>query len=141
MSATVFAAARYGAVDDSTATGLLVGNIGYTYATEQAFAKNHVGSDVGASLYNESTEISISGVVKTKATGLVPDMAAVLTLANSSADSLALDSKNLFTTPTAGAGVLVTGASLNRVNSEFENGEITAIYKPLVSLSSPSVVS
>jgi hypothetical protein len=141
MSATVFAAARYGAVDDSTATGLLVGNIGYTYASEQAFAKNHIGSDVGASMYNESTAITVSGVVKTKSTGLVPDIAAVLTLANSSADSLAVDSKNLFTAPTSGAGVLVTGASLNRVNSEFENGEVTAIYKPLISLSSPAVLT
>jgi hypothetical protein len=141
MSATVFAAARYGATDDSSATGLLVGNISYTYSSEQAFAKNHLGSDVGASLYNESTEISISGVVKTKATGLVPDIAAVLTLANSSADTLAADSKNLFTTPTAGAGVLVTGATLNRVNSEFENGEVSAIYKPLISLSSPAVLT
>jgi len=140
MAATVFGAARYGVVDDSTATGLLVGNISYSYTSEQAFAKDHIGCDVGMSIYNDSTEISISGVVKTKATGLVPDIAAALTLANSSADTLGLDSKNLFTTP-SGAGVIVTGANLNRVNSEFENGEVTAVYKPLVSVSSPTVLT
>jgi hypothetical protein len=140
MAATVFGAARYGVVDDSTATGLLVGNISYSYTSEQAFAKNHIGCDVGMSIYNDSTEITISGIVKTKATGLVPDIAAALTLANSSEDSLALDSKNLFTTP-SGAGVIVTGASMNRVNSEFENGEVTAIYKPLVSVSGPTVLT
>jgi hypothetical protein len=140
MAATVFGAARYGVVDDSTATGLLVGNMSYSYTSEQAFAKDHIGCDVGMSIYNDSTEISISGVVKTKATGLVPDIAAALTLANSSADTLALDSKNLFTSP-SGAGVIVTGANLNRVNSEFENGEVTAVYKPLVSVSSPTVLT
>ena len=140
MAATVFGAARYGVVDDSTATGLLVGNISYSYTSEQAFAKDHIGCDVGMSIYNDSTEITISGVVKTKTTGLVPDIAAALTLANSGADTLALDSKNLFTTP-SGAGVIVTGANLNRVNSEFENGEVTAVYKPLISVSSPTVLT
>lgn len=140
MSATVFGAARYGVIDDSSATGLLVGNISYSYSSEQAFAKDHLGCDVGMSVYNDSTEISISGVVKTKATGLVPDIAAVLTLANSSADTLGLDSKNLFTSPSS-AGVVVTGATLNRVNSEFENGEVSAIYKPLISVSSPTVLT
>lgn len=140
MAATVFGAARYGVVDDSTATGLLVGNISYSYTSEQAFAKDHIGCDVGMSIYNDSTEISISGVVKTKGTGLVPDIAAALSLANSSADTLALDSKNLFTSP-SGAGVIVTGANLNRVNSEFENGEVTAVYKPLVSVSGPTVLT
>jgi hypothetical protein len=119
---------------------LLVGNISYSYTSEQAFAKDHIGCDVGMSIYNDSTEISISGVVKTKGTGLVPDIAAALSLANSSADTLGLDSKNLFTSP-SGAGVIVTGANLNRVNSEFENGEVTAVYKPLVSVSGPTVLT
>ncbi len=141
MSATVFGSARYGVNDDSSATGLFVGNISYAYTAEQAFAKDHTGSDASMSLYNDSTEITISGVVKTKATGLVPDIAAVLTLANSSADSLAADSKNLFSTPVANAGVIVTGATLNRVNTEFENGEISAVYKPMFASNAPSVLS
>jgi hypothetical protein len=140
MAATVFGAARYGVVDDSTVTGLLVGNISYSYTSEQAFAKNHIGCDVGMSIFNDSTEITISGVVKTLATGLVPDIAATLVLANSSADTLAADSKNLFTSA-SGAGVVVTGATLNRVNSEFENGEVSAIFKPLVSVSAPTVLT
>lgn len=124
-------------VDDATATGLHVGSISYSYTSEQAFAKNHIGSDVSMSLYNQTTDISISGVVKTQATGLVPDIAAVLTLANSSADTLAADSKNLFGSPVANAGVVVTGATMSRANSEFETGEITAIFKPGFATNSP----
>lgn len=137
MSATVFGTARYGVVDDSTATGLFVGSVGYTYNSEQAFAKDHLGCDVSMSLYNDSTDVSISGVVKTQATGLAPAISDVLTLANSSADTLGLDNSNLFSIPVGGAGVIITGATMSRSNTEFETGELTAVYKPMFSSSTP----
>lgn len=141
MSATVFGASRYGVTDDSTATGLLVGSFSSAYSTEQAFAKDHLGCDVSMSLYNDSTEITCSGVVAVKATGLVPDLAAVLTFANDSADTLSTNDKNLFSTSNANAGAVVTGANLTRANSEFETGDVTAIFKPLIPTNSPTVLT
>ena len=141
MSATVHGASRFGITDDSSATGLLVGQMTTTYTADTAMAKNHIGCDVGISFYNHSAEVSCSGVVAVKATGLVPDLAAAITLANSSADSLATNSKTLFTTPVANAGLMVSGATLTRSGTEFETGDITAIYKPLIANNAPSTVS
>ena len=141
MSATVHGASRFGITDDSSATGLLVGQMTTTYTADTAMAKNHIGCDVGISFYNDSAEVSCSGVVAVKATGLVPDLAAAITLANSSADSLATNSKNLFTTPVANAGLMVSGATLTRAGTEFETGDVTSIFKPLIASNAPSTVS
>ena len=141
MSATVYGASRFGITDDSSATGLLVGQMSTAYSADMAMVKNHIGCDVGISFYNDSSEVSCSGVVAVKATGLIPDLAAAITLANSSADSLATNSKNLFTTPVANAGLMVSAATLTRSGTEFETGDITAIFKPLIATNAPSVVS
>lgn len=141
MSATVFGAARFGVVDDDTATGLAIGSLNYNYTTEQAFAKNHTGSDFAFAIYNDSAEVTADGVVAVKATGFVKDLASVVTLANESADSLSLNDQNLFTTADANAGTVVTGGSLTRSNNEFETGSLTMIFKPLVATNSPSTIA
>ena len=141
MSATVHGAARFGVTDDSTATGLLVGQMITTYTADTAFMKNHIGCDVGMSLYNDSSEVSCSGVVAVKATGLIPDLASAISLLNSSADTLATNSKNLFTTPVANAGLIVTGATLTRSGSEFETGDVSTMYKPLIAANAGALVS
>lgn len=141
MSATVYATARFGIVAEVTATGLFLGTFTTDYTADIEYLKNHIGCDVGLSIYNDSSEISCDGVVATKATGLVPVLAATITLANDSADTLGTNKKNLFTTPVGSAGVIVTGATLTRTNSQFETGSVKAVYKPLVSTTSPSVIS
>ena len=133
MSATVFGTARFGVLKELTATGLMVGTMTTNYTADMATAKNHLGCDAALSLFNDSSEVSCEGVVAVKTTGLVPDLAAAITLANSAADSLASNHKNLFTANEAGAGLIVTGASLTRANSEFETGSVTSILKPLIS--------
>lgn len=141
MGATVHSQSRHGLADESAATGLTVASMSTKYAVETTFVKNHIGCNVGFSLFNDTSEVTCSGVVAVKATGIVPDLAAAITLANASVDSLSTNSKNLFSTPVGGAGLIVTGATLNRVNNDFENGDLTSMYNPLVSLSSPTVLT
>jgi hypothetical protein len=135
MAATVFGTPRYGVVNDTTLTGLAVGSYTASLETEQAFAKNHLGNDVAMSIFNDSQTITLSGVVAVLATGLVPSLAAAVTLANGT------QSAKLFTTPDAGANFVVTGASLTRANTEFETGEISGVYKPLIGVGSPTVLT
>lgn len=141
MAATVHGAPRFGIVDESSSTGLLLAEYTTTYTVQTAYAKNHIGCDVGVSFFNDAADVTCNGVIAVKATGLVPDLAAVLTSANSAADSLATNSKNLFSTPNANAGLLVTGASMKRVNSDFETGDVSATYRPLVATNAPSTLT
>jgi len=140
MAATVFGTARFGVLKELTATGLMVGNMTTTYSAEMVTAKNHLGCDASLALFNDASEVTCSGVVAVKATGLVPDLASAITLANSAADSLATNSKNLFTGLESGAGLIVTGASLTRANAEFETGEVTSVLKPLISTSGTAIL-
>jgi len=141
MGATVYGASRYGLVDDSLATGLLLGTFSSNSSVEEAFAKNHIGCDVSMALYNDGAEVECGGVVAVKATGLALNLASVLTLLNVSADSLNTNSANLFTTPVANAALVVRTVGLERTNTGFEEGSIGSIYKPLIATNSPTALT
>jgi hypothetical protein len=141
MAATVHGASRFGITDDSSTTGLLLGDLSYDYSVEITYAMNHIGNKVSMALLNDMTEVTASGVVAVKGTGMTIDLGSALTLANTTADTLNLNSQNLFSTAVANAGMVVSGASLKRTNSDFETGEIKAIFNPLIATSSPSTVS
>jgi len=141
MSATVYGAARHGATDDSSATGLLVGDYSVDNTIEIGYAKNHIGNDVAMSLFNDKSETTCSGVVASKTTGLTVDLADVITFANSTADSLATNSQNLMNTAVANSNTVITGVSLKRVNSDFETGDIKAIFNPLIATNAPVTIS
>jgi hypothetical protein len=137
MAARNFSLARFGTVDESSATGLYLGEITYDYQSDKVDIKNHISSTVGFTLSDPRTDIKLSGVVTTKTTGFTPAIASALTLANSSADTLALNAKGLFGTPVSGASVVVYAASLKRVNSDFETGDCSAIFHPEVAAGAP----
>ena len=141
MAARNFSLAQYGAINDQTATGIFIGSIAYAYAANKVDLKDHTDSTVGFSLADDKTDVTISGAIVAKTTGLVPAIGGVLTLANSAANSLTLNSKGLFTTPVANAGVVVTGATMTRTNSDFESGDITAVFHPGVTTNAPVSVS
>lgn len=141
MAATVYASARYGASAETSATGLHVGTLTFNYTTEQAYAPNHIGCDVGLSVYNDKADVTIDGVVAVKATGAIGDLAATVTLANTSADSLNLLSDRMFSTPVANASLVITGGSLTRGNTAFETGSLQAIYNPLIATNAPSTLT
>lgn len=141
MAATVHGASRFGITDDSTATGLLLGELSYDYTVDITYSMNHVGDKVSMALLSDASEVSASGVVAVKGTGFVLDLGDALTLANATVDSLNLNSQNLMSTPVANAGTVITGASLKRVNSDFETGDLKAIFNPLIAVNAPSTVS
>jgi hypothetical protein len=141
MSATVYAAARYGVVNDNTATGLHLASFSTNSEVDEAFALNHGGSTIGYSMYNDRATVDVSGVVAVKATGLALNLASVLALANVTADSLNTTTGNLFTTSVGNAGLLVKSVSLTRTNTGFEEGSIGGVYFPLVATNSPSTLA
>lgn len=137
MAARNFSLTRFGTVDDSSATGLFLGEITYDYQSDKVDVKNHIGSTVGFTLADPRTDVKISGVVTTKTAGMTPAIASVLSLANTSADSLTVTTKGIFGTAVANAGVVVYAASLKRTNSDFETGDISAIFHPEVVTNAP----
>jgi hypothetical protein len=137
MAARNFSLSRFGTIDESSATGLFLGEITYDYGSEMVPIKNHISTTVGFTLADPKTEVKMSGVVTTKTAGFTPALASVLTLANSSADTLALNTKGIFGTAVANAGVVVIGGSLKRVNSDYETGDCTGIFHPEVVTNAP----
>lgn len=141
MAATVFSSARYGLTKDTTATGLHLANLSFDYVTEQAEVRNHIGCEVGLAVYNDGADVSCDGVVESKTTGFVTDLAAVVVLANTSADSLDLMGQNMFSTPSANDGLILTGGNVARTNTGFETGSMTLRYRPLIATNSPSTLT
>ena len=141
MAATVHGTSRFGMTADSTATGLLLGELSYDYTVEITYAMNHIGNKVSMALLNDMTEISFSGVVAVKTTGFVLNLGDALTLANESADSLSLNDQNLISTPVANSNTVISSLSLSRTNSDFETGKGSAIFNPLIATNSPSVIT
>ena len=141
MAARNFSLARFGTVDETTATGVYLGEITYDYQADKVDMKNHISSTVGFTLSDSRTDIKLSGVVTTKTAGFTPALASVLTLANSTSDSLDLEDKGSFGTPVANAGVVVYGATLKRVNGDFETGDASAIYHPETVTNAPVSLS
>jgi hypothetical protein len=137
MAARNFSLTRFGTVDESSATGLFLGEITYDYQSDKVDVKNHIGSTVGFTLADPRTDVKISGVVTTKSAGMTPAIASVLSLANTSADSLAVTTKGIFGTAVGSAGVVVYAATLKRANSDFETGDLSAIFHPEVATNSP----
>ena len=137
MAARNFSLAQYGAADDSSATGLYVAKVGYSYKADKVDLKNHIACTVGFSLTDDSVDVKISGAVVSKTAGMTPAIASVISLANTSANSLTLTTKSIFSTPVANAGIVVVGANLERSNSEFETGDIDAVYHPGVTTNAP----
>lgn len=141
MSATVFGTAKFGLASEASSTGLFAANVNYGGNSEVAYAPNHVGQDVGMSIYNESIDVTVDGVVAIKGAGLVVGIADTVTLANTTADSLTVTTDILKVTPVANASVIVTQASLKRSNTGFEMGDITAVFKPGIDATAVSTAS
>jgi len=137
MAARNFSLARFGIVDDASATGLFLGELSYDYSADKTDVKNHIGSTVGFTLADPRAEIKFSGVVRTKTNGFTSALASVVALTNTTADSLTLNSAGIFGTPVTNAGVVITGASLKRTNSDYETGDATGMFHPEVVTNAP----
>lgn len=137
MGAKNFSLSQYGAADDSAATGLYIGEVSYQYEVDKVDIKNHIASTVGFTLTDDRTLVGFSGAVVTKTAGITSALGSVVALLNTTANSLVLTTKGLFSTPVSGAGIVVIGATLKRANSEFETGDVNGIYHPGAITSAP----
>lgn len=138
MSATVFGTPRYGILDENSATGMKLSSLQYSYSADETTAENNYGSSFASALFNEMTTVTCDGVITTKASGLTPAIADVITFANESDDTLSLNDKGLFTTADINAGTIITSADITRSNREFETGSLEAKFRPLVATNSPA---
>jgi hypothetical protein len=137
MSATVFSAAQFGLADDSTATGLLAASVGFSATSSMAQAPDHIGNTAGFAVYERKKDITVSGVIKTKGTGLVGSIGTLLTLANSTNNTRTRLSESLGVTPVANSGIVVTASDITPTNSDFEGGSLTGVFFPGVAVNSP----
>jgi hypothetical protein len=137
MSATVFSAAQFGLADDSTATGLLAASVGFSATSSMAQAPDHIGNTAGFAVYERKKDITVSGVIKTKGTGLVGSIGTLLTLANSTNNTRTRLSESLGVTPVANSGIVVTASDITPTNSDFESGSLTGVFFPGVAVNSP----
>jgi hypothetical protein len=139
--ATVYAAAQFGIADVSTATGLLVGSVNFNGSADTAESPNHIGCVVGFAVYNMRNEVSCDGVVKTKGTGLVGKVGALLTLAEATNNSRTKLSEGIDVTPGAGASIILTGSTLSPTQTGFEGGGLSGVYHPFVNTGSPTTLT
>ncbi len=124
MAATTYGTfGKYGLTSEA-AKGLYASSLTCSVSTEQAWVKNHEGEDVGASVFNQSAEISLQGVTVNAAT-TGQSIAGVLSIANT----------DIFGTDTAASTFFVSGLTLSRTNSDFETGDVTAMGRPGITVS------
>lgn len=135
MSAKNYSGARYGLIADTTATGIVIANLTFDFTSEQAYVSNHIGTSIGVSIFNDTANVSLDGVLASRTAGLVASVADTVTLANSTANSLNVFTDGLFSTPVSNAGIILTGSTMARKNKEFETGSMTGIYLPAVDTS------
>lgn len=124
MAATVHGNfGKYGITDES-AKGLYAASLSVSVTTEQAWVKNHQGEDIGVSVFNEAAEISAQGVTVNAAT-TSQSIAGLLDIANT----------DIFGTDTSVSTFFVSGINLNRVNTDAETGDVTAMGRPGITVS------
>jgi hypothetical protein len=139
--ATVYATAQFGCASDSTASGLFAGTVTWNHTSEQALAPNHIGCDVGFSVYNAKKDVTIDGIVAVKATGLVGNIGSVIVLANSTASTRSRNSENLGVSAVASAGLIIVGGNISTTATGFETGSTNAVFIPGVVTTSPTVLT
>lgn len=140
-NAVAFSASQFGLVAETTASGLIIGNLSYNATSEIASVPNHIGCEVGFAVYNAKKEVTLDGVIAAKGTAMPADIGEVITLANSTNNTRTRQSENLGETPVAGAAIVVTGSSLTLTSTGFEQGSITGVYYPSVDTGSPVILT
>jgi hypothetical protein len=130
--ATVYAAAQYGLATETTATGLVVGSISWDGSCDTVELPDHIGCVIGLSVGNPRKEVKCDGIIATKATGLVGNLGAVLTLSNTTTNSRTRNSEGLDVTPAAGAGIIITSNAISPTSNGFEGGSVGGVYFPFI---------
>lgn len=132
--ATVYGTAQYAHADESSATGIYAGTISFNGTADTAEAPDHLGCVVGFAVGNPKKDVSVDGIVKTKGTGLVGNIGATITLANSTHNTRTRLTEGLGSgiAAASGAAIIITGNTLESTGTGFESGRVNGIYNPFV---------
>ena len=132
--ATVYGTAQYGLADESSATGLYAASVGFAGSSTTAEVPDHLACAVGYAVTNPQKAITVSGIVKTKGTGLVGNIGATITLANTTNNTRTRLNEGLGASiaSASGASIIITGNSIDPTANGFEAGGATGIYLPFV---------
>ena len=132
--ATVYGTAQYAHADDATATGIYAATISFNGTADTAEAPDHLGCVVGFAVGNPKKDVSVDGIVKTKGTGLVGNIGATITLANSTHNARTRLTEGLGSgiAAASGAAIIITGNTLGSSGTGFETGGVNGIYNPFV---------
>ena len=118
MSATVFGAGTYGTANETaTDINLYTASVVMNATSSQAWAPNHVGADVGLSIYNKGCDLSFTGILS-----VADDLGVVVGEVLQAADIA-----NAAIFATSGNGVTVFYAldgSITRNNAGFQEGSL-----------------
>lgn len=115
MAATVYGSGTWG-ITSEAAKGLYIGSMAVDASEEEVYVPNHIGEDIGLSMFNQQATITGSGAVVTADTtgqtlGGILDIASVA----------------IFGTDTGITKFYVNSVNLTRANRDFETGSFTAV--------------
>lgn len=132
--ATVYGTAQFGLADESSATGLYAASVSFNGTSETVEAPDHIGCAVGFGVWNPKKDVSVSGIIKTKGTGLVDYIGSAITLANTTNNTRTRLNEGLGDSiaSASGASVIIIGNSIEPTATGFEGGGLTGIYLPFV---------
>ena len=116
MAATTYGTFGLYGVEDEALKGLYASSVTGSYSVDNATATNHEGEVIAASFFNESAELSVSGVTVTVAT-TTQVLAAAIDIANTA----------IFGTDSGVTNFYVNSINIGRTDSEFETGDCTAM--------------
>lgn len=136
--ATVYSTAQFGLADETSASGLYVGSVSFSTTTEQATAPDHIGCDVGFSVYNPKKDVSLDGIVAVKGTGLADTVGSTIALANTTNNTRARLTEFIGGSHASGAAIIITGGDTTGTATGFETGTISGVYNPFVAAGSPT---
>jgi hypothetical protein len=137
--ATVYSGAQYGMADQATATGMYASSVSFTASSSMAEAPDSIGCLVGVAVYDPRCEVSVEGIVKTKTSNIPSQIGEVITIAAATENSRAR-TKELIDAA-SNSVVIITGGSVNPTNTGFETGNITGIFYPYLSTTSPTTLT
>ena len=129
MAATIYGSGTFGTADETSTTySIYTESVSLSVNSDTATAPNHEGEVVGISIYNESAELTLSGVLSTADTtgGTIAQALQAAGYANS----------GIFSNDTSVTTFYTTSISLARTQAGFETGDVTAIgYGGLIATS------
>lgn len=132
--ATVYSTAQYGLADIATLSGLYGASVSYAASSTTAQVPDHLGCTVGLGITDPMKTVSMSGIIKTKGTGLAVNIGSTIALAESANNSRTKNSEGL------GSGIVLATASLIIITAHnisptangFEAGDANGVYYPFI---------